>query len=119
MPSNYMSSPNDPLVKLSALEWRQRIDTIPDIKIRVRVARIIFWDMFGAKLVTEHQPELDDLVDCPLMIRYAYTPEQIANALISIGYTEKQAVKRVTPKADIEGMMRRNHTKGAQSRRGI
>ncbi len=76
-------------------EWNAVVDSIPDFALRVRVARIIWWDYFASK--RDGNTHLDKYID----IRDEPAPvdrDTMIAALVTVGYHPETARTRVSCK---------------------
>lgn len=78
-------------------EWQSRIMELP-VKLQVFVAQIVWWDYFADKTVPNRWPEMDMWLRAhPSTFRKEMWPsnEEMIDALISIGYENKTAHRRM------------------------
>lgn len=78
-------------------DWKSRIMELPT-RMQVFVAQIVWWDYFADKTVPTRWPELDMWLRAhPSTFRKEVCPtdEEMVDALISIGYEERTALRRM------------------------
>lgn len=78
-------------------DWKSRIMELPT-RMQVFVAQIVWWDYFADKTVPNRWPELDMWLRAhPSTFRKEVCPtdEEMVDALISIGYEERTALRRM------------------------
>jgi hypothetical protein len=88
------------LRKIDPREWRSRIMELP-VRMQVFVAQIVWWDYFSDKLVPNRWFELDLWINAhPGTFRGEMWPssEEMVDALVSIGYEERTALRRLNMK---------------------
>ena len=75
-------------------EWRNRVDTIKDITIRIQVACLVWWDYLAGRPYKSRWPQLDTYLN-------GYRPsvkadqKKTAKALQKIGYPIRLSKARV------------------------
>jgi hypothetical protein len=74
--------------------WRQAVDGISDMTVRIHAACIVWWDYFGSRPASSAWTHLDDYksawrADC------IADPKRVRKALVQIGYPERLAERRV------------------------
>lgn len=82
------------LSKLGQDEWRKRIESIRDILVRTKVARIVWWDWYSLKTKSDRWFSLDEYLRQD--IEGIKPPQnEVEDALVHIGYTRAAAKKRI------------------------
>jgi hypothetical protein len=82
--------------KVSREEWVKRVESICGVSLRTKVAAIVWWDHLGSGC--DNKPtSLDRYVKqwSTITKGKAVEPKDVCEALISIGYPEEIAMKRV------------------------
>ena len=74
--------------------WRQAIDGISDMAVRVHAACIVWWDYFGSRPASSAWTHLDEYKSAWKADRKA-DPKRVRKALMQIGYPERLAERRV------------------------
>lgn len=85
------------LRKIDPREWRSRIMELP-VRMQVFVAQIVWWDYFSDKTVPRRWCDLDLWINAhPGTFRHEMWPsdKEIVDALVSIGYEERTALRRL------------------------
>lgn len=75
-------------------KWRNAIDGIADVIVRIQVACIVWWDYFGSRPASDPWPQLDDYRDAYKNDHNA-DPKKVRRALMHIGYPEHIAYRRM------------------------
>ena len=78
-------------------DWKSRIMELPT-RMQVFVAQIVWWDYFADKTVPNRWPDLDMWLRAhPSTFRKEVCPtdEEMVDALVSIGYEERTALRRM------------------------
>jgi len=75
-------------------EWRQAIDGISDMTVRIHAACIVWWDYFGSRPASSAWTHLDEYKSAWRADRTA-DPKCVRKALMQIGYPERLAERRV------------------------
>ena len=78
-------------------DWKSRIMELP-VKMQVFIAQIVWWDFFADKTVPNRWPELDMWLRAhPSTFRKEVCPtdEEMVDALVSIGYEDRTALRRM------------------------
>ncbi len=75
-------------------EWRQAVDGISDMAVRIHAACIVWWDYFGSRPASSAWTHLDDYKSAWKADRTA-DPKSVRKALMQIGYPERLAERRV------------------------
>ena len=74
--------------------WRQAVDGISDMAVRIHAACIVWWDYFGSRPASSAWTHLDDYKSAWKADRTA-DPKSVRKALMQIGYPERLAERRV------------------------
>lgn len=74
--------------------WRQAIDGISDMTVRIHAACIVWWDYFGSRPASSAWAHLDEYKSAWRADRIA-DPKSVRKALMQIGYPERLAERRV------------------------
>ncbi len=74
--------------------WRQAIDGISDMVVRIHAACIVWWDYFGSRPASSAWTHLDEYKSAWRADRTA-DPKCVRKALMQIGYPERLAERRV------------------------
>jgi hypothetical protein len=74
--------------------WRQAIDGIGDMTVRIHAACIVWWDYFGSRPASSAWTHLDEYKSAWKADRVA-DPKSVRKALMQIGYPERLAERRV------------------------
>ena len=75
-------------------EWRQAIDGISDMTVRIHAACIVWWDYFGSRPASSAWTHLDEYKSAWRADRGA-DRKSVRKALMQIGYPERLAERRV------------------------
>jgi hypothetical protein len=92
-PNNDMGKKTkNPLKQKHPLEWLADIRRLPK-KVQSNIARIIWWDFFAEREVSQRWPHLDQyLKETMIELNKAETMKYLRQC----GYTEQQADQRIT-----------------------
>jgi hypothetical protein len=83
------------LLKLSPVDWVERINRIEDIDVRAQVGRIIWWDYLGLVIVKHRTESFDNWLNT----QHIETDDSaLEQALHSCGYTPWHARNRISQK---------------------
>mgnify|MGYP007032717660 CR=1 FL=1 len=103
-----MSNRRQPKVRTSATpsEWRARILKIENFRIRCHVASVVYWDVLAPmidKAVSAGTPReqaateinvVEDLIQSTLRHRHFAKESELYPALLQVGYSQKDALRR-------------------------
>jgi hypothetical protein len=81
------------LKQRSPEQWAEHIALLPK-KIRTQIAKVVWWDWFGPRVVSERWDHLDQYINQPAM---DLEDHEVLEGLELLGYTEKQARQRLYP----------------------
>jgi hypothetical protein len=74
-------------------EWRDAVDRIRGLKLRIQVANIVWWDYFGNRITTKSWPHLDGYREAWFKNRGA-DPSDVMGALWALGYPKRLVERR-------------------------
>jgi hypothetical protein len=83
--------------KIDQHDWAYRISQLND-KIRGPVARMIWWDFFAGRMVSERWSALDEFVPAPRNLTEDWTNDELRDGLMACGYPEMEAARRSSDK---------------------
>ena len=83
-------------------EWAEKVKTLVE-RLRAAAARIIWWDYFSNRMVSDRWDHLDEYLNAP---GEPISPKELSEALQQCGYSKKKANSRagyIEPKNDKGG----------------
>ena len=76
----------------TAREWVKILDAVPNRILRIKLARIVYWDHYGERRYVDRESAFDKYVwNCD----WEVPREKIIEGLVLIGYSQEQASRRV------------------------
>ena len=90
--NNMASKSKNPLKRKHPLEWLYDIGRLPK-KVQSNIARIIWWDFFAEREVSQRWPHLDNYLTQEMV---DLTRSETIKYLRRCEYTQQQAEKRIT-----------------------
>lgn len=79
-------------IKESPEFWQNAINGLPE-EVQATVAKVVWWDHFASRLVSERWPHLDEWLNKPIV---DISQEDWVKHLTRIGYTHNEAASRCT-----------------------
>lgn len=75
--------------------WADNVKRLP-IRYRAAVARIVWWDWFASRTVSNRWDHLDEYMRYPIEGEI-WTDDDLKKGLVKVGYPQEEANRRIRP----------------------
>lgn len=90
------------LTRRTPAQWLERINTLTPYRLRVKVAKLVWWDFLSNRGGGESSPGFEDYVSFFLGSNQP-TTEELVRGLMAVGYDQEVALVRACPPKSHEG----------------